>query len=245
VATMGNPAGLDTLLQENEGWLIGDWCEAHGALLLDDEYADHYCDASIYSFYAAHLVVGGEGGAICTNNDELAALCRSIKSHGRPASGYFNFERIGYNSKWNEPAAAIALGSLERFDEMFEQRREVRAKLLRAFKPFEDKLLLYRDEPGQVISPHAFPIVSRGELFSTIGNVSRLYRMLEGNGVQCKTLFGSLPTQHDAFGFLGHTLGDFPVAEQVGRAGLHIGCHELITDDDIALIAKTVGEFLK
>ena len=256
VATMGKPIPVDNIasaLTENE-WLVGDWCEAHGAGFIEDQsassdapprtftrsyYADQLCDASIYSFYAAHLVIGGEGGAICTNDGELAAMCRSVKSHGRPADGYFSFDRIGYNSKWTEPSAAIALGSLERFDEMFERRRLVRFKLLGALSHYEDELILYDDAPGEVICPHAFPIVLRDESTS----IAPLYTSLEQAGVQCKTLFGSLPTQHKAFEFLGYKLGDFPVAERVGRTGLHFGCHELMTDEDVALIANTIGKF--
>ena len=246
VATMGKPSPIREIAAVARAAnlrLVGDFCEAHGAMLWDGiagAYADGFCDAAIYSFYAAHLVVGGEGGCIVTNDDELAGLCRSIKSHGRPPDGYFNFDRVGFNAKWNEFCAAVALGSLERFDETFERRREVRAKLLRALEPFEDQLILYRDGPGEVIAPHAFPLVLRDER----GSIELLYRALDAAGVQCKTLFGSLPTQHKAFAFLGYEEGAFPVAERVARTGLHFGCHELMTGEDVALIAKTVGNFL-
>jgi len=253
VATMGKPSPLIQIADiaaKHALWLVGDFCEAHGAMVTSTDpdvvfstlgYADHLCDASIYSFYAAHLVIGGEGGIICTDDDELAKVCRSVKSHGRPSnSNYFDFQRIGFNSKWNEPCAAIALGSLENFDTTFERRREVRAKLLKALEPFEDKLILYRDGPGEIISPHAFPIVLRED---NLLNTNLLYDLLEDKGIQCKTLFGSLPTQHKAFEFLGYKPDNFPVAERIGRTGLHFGCHEGITDDDIGLIADTIGEF--
>lgn len=246
VATMGKPSPVGevaAMASAADLWLVGDFCEAHGATLLGGrQYADRYCDAAIYSFYAAHLIVGGEGGCIVTNDDELAALCRSIKSHGRPANGYFSFDRIGFNSKWNEPCAAVALGSLARFDTTFERRREVREKLLRALAPFEDKLILYRDGPGEVIAPHGFPLVLRDPT-GVDGGFRPLYYVLEQAGVQCKTLFGSLPTQHKAFEFLDYRVGDFPVAERVGQTGLHFGCHELISDEDIALIAKVIDDF--
>src|SRR3990167_5790017 len=147
VATMGSPRDIKkvaTIAVELDLYLIGDFCEAHGARITVDTftsgrvtgYADNFCDAAIYSFYAAHLIVGGEGGIICTNDDELAKMCQSIKSHGRPAgSTYFDFQRPGFNSKWNEFCAAVALESLERFDENFTKRREVRRKLIEALSP--------------------------------------------------------------------------------------------------------------
>ena len=246
VATMGKPSPVGELAARADDvglWLVGDFCEAHGARALGGrQYADRYCDAAIYSFYAAHLVVGGEGGCIVTDDDELAALCRSIKSHGRPEGGYFSFDRIGFNSRWNEPCAAVALGSLKCFDDTFERRRLIRDKILKGLLPIEDKLILYRDEPGEVIAPHAFPLVLRDPTGAD-GGFRPLYYALEQAGVQCKTLFGSLPTQHKAFEFLGYKEGDFPVAERIGATGLHFGCHQLISDDDVRLIVTTIERY--
>lgn len=243
IANVGNPEDIDRL-PDGDPWIVADWCEGHGATI-DGKYADHHADASIYSLYTAHLIVGGEGGVICTNSDPLADLCRSIKSHGRPTgSTFFDFQRIGYNSKWNDLCAAVALEGLERFDETFEKRRVVRRKLMEAIRAVDthESLLLYDDRSGHVIAPHAFPIVLK---HGDRAGASRLYAMLEGAGVQTKTLFGSLPTQHKAFEYIGWRPGDFPVAEYVGNCGLHFGCHEYITDADVGLIAGIVGDFLK
>ena len=247
VATMGKPTPvreIAILAKMHDLYVIGDFCEGHGAafdLQTGFEYADHYCDAAIYSFFAAHMIVAGEGGMICTDDDEIADLCRSIKCHGYGPGPRFDFQRIGYNAKMNELTAAVGLEGLEKFDETFARRRENRAKLIDHLSQFEDRLILYRDGPGEVIAPHAFPIVMRDPQES----VMPPYFHLEDNGVQCKTLFGSLPTQHAAFKFLGHKLGDFPVAERIGRTGLHFSCSEYLTDDDIDYIAQQVGEGLK
>lgn len=261
VATMGKPTPIQEIAkiaEEHDLYLIGDWCEAHGCGFVIDEsekyntpgprffnrfkYADHFCDASIYSFYAAHLIIGGEGGIICTDDDELADMCRSIKSHGRPSNSiYFDFQRIGFNSKWNEFCAAVALESLENFDENFAKRRDIRQKLIETLPSMEDKLILYRDGLGEIISPHAFPVVLRDEN----ADIRSLYEYLDKSGIQCKTLFGSLPTQHGAFEFLGHKLGKFLVAERIGRTGLHLPCNEFMTDDDVAYVADRIGEFFR
>ena len=261
VATMGKPTPIKEVAKIAEArdlYLIGDWCEAHGSRFVGttslpgyhtEAYAEHACDAVLFSFYAAHLIVGGEGGMICTDDDDITALCRSVKSHGRPnGSNYFDFQRVGFNSKWNELCAAVALESLERFDETFAKRREIRQKLFDALSPFEGRLILYRDAPGEVIAPHAFPVVLRdhqGDDLVSVRPIYRLYRRLEEAGVQVKTLFGSLPTQHQAFEFLGHKLGDFPVAERIGRTGLHFSCSEFMTDEDIDLIAATIEDYFK
>lgn len=260
VATIGKPTPvreIALLAKAHDLFIIGDFCEGHGAGFIEDEseklgapgpyfftrgrYADHFCDAVIYSFFAAHMIVAGEGGMICTDDDEIAALCRSIKCHGYGPGPRFDFKFFGTNSKMNELTAAIGLEGLEKFDETFAKRRENRAKLLDRLSQFKDRLILYPDGPGEIIAPHAFPIVLR----DPTADIMPLYQYLEQSGIQVKTLFGSLPTQHEAFEFLGHKFGDFPIAERIGRTGLHFSCSEYLTDEDIDYIAERVGEGLK
>jgi perosamine synthetase len=244
VATLGKPSPVEEIAEiaERKGaYLVADMCEAHGAML-NGGYADHYAHAAIYSLYTAHLVVAGEGGVICTDDDEIAALCRSIKSHGRRGGlTYFAFDRVGYNSKMNDLTAALGIEAVEYFDATFDKRRFNRNRLLDKLTAFEDRIILYPDAPGEVICPHAFPIVLRDEN----ADINALYRFLEEQGVQVKTLFGSIPTQHKAYADLCFKLGDFPVAERVGRTGLHFGVHEYLVDDDIDHIVASVRDGLK
>ena len=243
IATMGKPTPIGqiaAIADEHDLWLIYDGCEAHGATVLGErQYADRYADAAIYSFYAAHLIVAGEGGIICTDDDELAELCRSIKSHGRPAgSNFFDFERVGFNAKANELTAAIGLEGLERFDENFAKRREVRQKLIEALSSIENKLILYRDGPGEIISPHAFPILLRDES----ADIKPLYEYLELRGIQCKTLWGAL-SNHGAFSWMNIPRGTFPIAEAIGQRGLHFSCGQFLSNEDIDYIARIIGKF--
>jgi dTDP-4-amino-4,6-dideoxygalactose transaminase len=152
---------------------------------------------------------------------------------------YFQFDRIGFNSKMNDLEAAIGLEGLEMFEWTFSTRRRHLLRLRELLSPLEGDLIVYRDGPDEVISPHAFPLVMRDEQRSVEG----LYRHLEGRRIQCKTLFGSLPTQHRAFAFLGYRGGDFPVAERIGLTGLHFGVHQYLTGDDIDYVAASVQSY--
>ena len=177
---------------------------------------------------------------ISTNGADLADLCRSIRSHGRRGGQLaFHFDRVGFNSKMNDLEAAIGLEGLERFDETFATRRRHLMRLWNLLSPLEDRLRLYRDGPGEVICPHAVPLVLR----DARQPIERLSQHLESCGIQCKTLFGSLPTQHRAFAFLGYREGAFPIAERIGRTGLHFGVHQYLTDDDIDYAADCVKTF--
>ena len=244
VHTMGKPCKMEPILRiarKHKLAVIEDCCEAHGATL-NGKVVGSFGEMGLFSFYAAHMICSGEGGMISTNDPELALLCRSIRSHGRRGGQlYFHFDRVGYNSKMNDLEASIGLEGLENFDRTFSVRRRYLMRLWELLKPLEDRLLLYPDGPGEVTCPHAFPLVLRDEKQSMEG----LYQHLESNGIQCKTLFGSLPVQHGAFLFLGYRAGSFPVAERIGRTGLHFGVHQYLTEQDIEYAAETIRNYFR
>jgi len=195
-----------------------------------------------FSFYAAHVVVAGEGGMIVTNNDEMDKVVRSVKSHGRPfGSIYFDFQRLGFNSRMNELTAAIGLEGVELFDETFKKRKRNLYKLLELTGELSDYLYFLKEEGYEKVSAHAFPIVLRDKKYDR----DKLYSHLESKGIQCKTLFGSLPTQHQAFKFMNHKYGEFPASEYVGENGLHFGIHQYLNDDDLLYISDSLKSYFK
>ncbi|GAI12338.1 unnamed protein product, partial [marine sediment metagenome] len=96
VHTMGKPCEMDSILEiakTHKLKIIEDACEAHGATY-KGRIVGTIGDMGTFSLYAAHVVVAGEGGMVVTNNDEIANVVRSVKSHGRPpGSIYFDFQR--------------------------------------------------------------------------------------------------------------------------------------------------------
>ncbi len=244
VHTMGKPCRMEPILRiarKHKLAVIEDCCEAHGATL-NGKVVGSFGEMGLFSFYAAHMICSGEGGMISTNDPELALLCRSIRSHGRRGGQlYFHFDRVGYNSKMNDLEAAIGLEGLESFDRTFSVRRVYLQQLWELLRPLEDRLILYRDGPGEITCPHAMPIVLRDPKESAEG----LYQFLEDRGIQCKTLFGSLPVQHGAFKFLGYREGSFPVAERIGTTGLHFGVHQYLTEEDIEYAAESIRAYFR
>jgi len=244
VHTMGKPCEMDAIMKiakAHKLMVIEDSCEAHGAKY-KGQFIGSIGDMGAFSFYAAHVVVAGEGGMVVTNNDELAKVVRSVKSHGRPfGSIYFDFERIGFNSRMNELTAAIGIEGVEKFDETFKTRKDNFYKLIKLLQPVTEYCYLLQEEKYETISPHAFSVVLKDAKYDG----PKLYQYLESKGIQCKTLFGSLPTQHKAFKFLGHKLGEFPAAEYIGVHGLHFGMHQYLTDDDLLFISETIKSYFK
>lgn len=239
VHTMGrmcDMATLRTIAGRHGLALVEDACEAHGASR-DGALVGTPGDAAVFSFYAAHLICSGEGGMIVTADADLAARCRSVRSHGRRNGElYFAFDRPGFNSKMNDLEAAIGLEGLEHFDEAFVRRRAIVAQLRARLSRWSDRLLLPLEAANETLSPHAFPLVLRDPAAA----IEPLYRHMEQASIQCKTLFGSLPTQHSAFRFLGYAPGAFPVAERLHTTGLHFGVHQYLSDDDVGYVADTL-----
>ncbi len=244
VHTMGKPCRMEPILEmANRHGLpvVEDCCEAHGATLKGQTLGT-FGRMGLFSFYAAHIICSGEGGMILTNDPHQAQVCRSIRTHGRrDGQLYFHFDRVGFNAKMNDLEAALGREGLEQFDQTFQTRREHLTRLWDLLGDLEDRLLLFRDGPEEIICPHAVAVVLKDPNASMKG----LYQFLESRGIQCKTLFGSLPTQHQAFAFLGYKTGEFPVAERIGEAGLHFGVHQYLSEEDIDYISETIHAYFR
>lgn len=244
VHLMGKMVPMDTVMQIAKSHrlkVVEDSCEAHGAQY-KEKMVGTFGDMATFSFYVAHLIVAGEGGMVVTDNDYIADIIRSVRTHGRPpGSIYFNFQRVGFNSRMNDMEAAIGLEGLENFDETWKKRRRNLEYLLMFVSDLEKYCHFIKEEPFEVVSPHAFPLVLKDPKHKR----NKLYNYLESKGIQCKTLFGSLPTQHKAFHFLDYKYGDFPVAEYVGENGLHFGIHQYLTAEDLVYISDTLKDYFR
>ena len=244
VHTMGKPCDMAPILKiakKHNLKVIEDACEAHGAMY-KGKMVGKIGDMGAFSFYTAHQIVCGEGGMVTTHDDKIAAVVKSIKSHGRPAGSlYFDFQRIGFNSKMNDLEASLGLEGMETFDAFFNKRKSNLYKLLDMTKDLSKFCYFIKEEQFEKVSPHAFPIVLKDKKYDR----NKLYQYLESKSIQCKTLFGSLPTQHNAFKFLKYKYGDFLVAEYIGDNGLHFGMHQYLNDDDLQYVSDALHDYFK
>lgn len=246
VHLMGKPCNMDRIPDiagKNGLIVIEDCCEAHGAKYKGD-YVGTIGNMGVFSFYVAHLIACGEGGMAVTDDKNIYNNLRSVKSHGRPSGSiYFDFQRFGLNLKFNDLAAGIGIEGIENFDETFNKRKFNLYSLLGMTRHLSDRYYFIKEGANEVVSPHAFPIVIKENMMQhSPAKRDALYRLLTEKEIECKNLFGSLPTQHKAFEFLGHELGDFPVAEYVGTHGLHFGIHQYLTMDDLFYINDVLHE---
>ncbi|HLC31670.1 MAG TPA: DegT/DnrJ/EryC1/StrS family aminotransferase [Candidatus Nanoarchaeia archaeon] len=244
VHTMGKPCEMEVIMALAKKYnlkVIEDSCEAHGAKY-KGKMIGHWGDMATFSAYVAHLICCGEGGMISTNDPELASLCDSIRSHGRkPGSLYFDHERLGLNAKMNDMEAAIGLPQIDTFWDTFNKRRDNLLYLLDRTKDLEKYAHFIVESPEEIVCPHAFSVTLKDPSY----NALLLTRYLEENSIKTKRNFGSMPTQHKSFSFLGHTLGQFPEAEYVGDNGVHFGIHQYLNREDVEYISLVLHNYFK
>jgi len=265
----GRPCDMDPLLEsarKHNLFVVEDAAEAHGARY-KGKLVGTMGDMGAFSFYVAHIITTGEGGAVLAGDEKQAEILRSLRAHGRACScpvcklnvdsGYcsirfeqggdledsrFSFLRIGYSAKMNDMEAAIGLEQIERLDQIVQARRKNFFFLNEGLGQFCDYLGLFEEGEDEWISPLCYPIMVSEEAPFTR---RELVKHLECSGIETRPAFGSIPTQQPAFEYLGHKKGEFPNAEAVGRRGLYIGVHQNLSGEDLDYIVATFAEFFK
>ena len=242
VHTMGKPCEMDViqkLAKKHNLKIIEDCCEAYGAKY-KNKFIGQFGSVSAFSYYVAHIISGGDGGMCSTNDPKVYDVLASLKSHGRkPDSLYFDHLRHGLNFRVNVLPVAIILEGIKSFWEVFNKRKKNLNYLLKKTKKLKDFAFFNFEEPYEITSPHAFSITLKNPKY----NYKKLYEFLQDNSIECKRNFGSMPTQHKAFEFLGHKLGEFPEAEYVGDNGLHFGIHQYLSKEDLDYVSGVLYEY--
>ena len=261
VHLMGYPCDMDEINR-----IAGKYClitfedsaQAHGSLYKGKK-AGSLSLLSCFSFYVAHNIQAGEMGAITTNDENIVKLIRKLKTHGRlcdcpvcmrsqgkcPHRGKdfdprFTHELIGYNFKTMEFQAALGISQLNKADWISKKRQDNVSYLNDKLAKYSHLLQLpqYSDE----VSYLAYPIV--------IKNPEKLPRNkimyeLEKNGLETRPLFGCIPTQQPAYGSLKERYkGKLPNAENIGKNGFYIGCHQYLEQKDLDYISNTFTKIL-
>jgi dTDP-4-amino-4,6-dideoxygalactose transaminase len=125
-------------------WMLEDCAQAHGAAF-DGRIVGGFGRAAVFSFYPSkNLTVMGDGGAVVTDDDEIAARCRRLRDHGRLNKDVH--AEIGFNLRFNEIQASIGRVLLRRLDAMNERRRELAERYAKGLAGLP--LALPRERPG-------------------------------------------------------------------------------------------------
>ena len=197
-------------------------------------------DISIFSFHPVKPLTTLEGGAIATNDDELANLARLYRSHGITKKRLWNSDMsvLGYNYRLSDVACALGLNQLKRLDAMIARRNEIAAFYDEKFakNPYFSTIKIPN---GTTSSRHLYAILLFPQLWCAKEDIfAALYE--RGIGVQVHYK----PTYK--FSFYRDRYGEIalPNANEFYNAELSIPCHQGMSDADVKFVAENLLEIL-
>ncbi|MEO0513287.1 MAG: DegT/DnrJ/EryC1/StrS family aminotransferase [Planctomycetota bacterium] len=252
VEAFGNPAYMDEyarIANQHEIPLVEDCCEALGTVH-KGRACGGFGRAGVFGFYPNKQITTGEGGLIVTNDDHLADLCRSLRNQGRaterdqaggtPLGSWLTHQRLGYNFRLSEVAAAIGIGQMERFDEIVERRRRVAAWYTEALAG-HPKLVLPTILPESQMT--WFVYVVRLTTGYTREERDRVIRGLRVHDIGAADYFPCIHLQ-PAFADLGLGPGSFPTSESMSERTIALPFHGRMSKSDVDIVAQTLDLML-
>lgn len=232
---------------------IRDICWENNLLVLEDA-----CEATLTpftgwghvlttSFFSNHLISGGSGGAIMTNDPEIDLYCWKLINHGREArfnnddiyqiADKFRFDIWGHSYKWSDVNAAIVKAQLERHKELFCARRQNAEILLDSLglTPLSEFVRLPNPDGHCFMM---FPIILADSL-----DASKLIKGLNDRGVETRKMM-PITNQPIVTQYLDEATIQldevYPHAAIINRQGFYVGCHPELSDVDMQGIGQAI-----
>lgn len=267
--TLGNPYNLDvvTALCKKHGlWLIEDCCDALGSTY-NGRMVGGFGDIGTLSFYPAHHITMGEGGAVFTNNGELRQIAESFRDWGRDCycppgkdntcgrrfcwklgnlpEGYdhkYTYSHLGYNLKITDMQAACGVAQLAKADFFIQRRKENFNYLKSRLASCEEFMILPEATAGSAPSWFGFPITLRDNSSISRGD---LIGYLDQCKIGTRLLFaGNLTRQPYMIGRNFRISGELTNTDVVMRNTFWIGVQPALSEEMLDYSASRIEAFL-
>jgi len=264
--TVGNPcdmAALTEIAKRRNLWLLEDGCDALGATF-DGRLVGTFGAMSSLSFYPAHHITMGEGGAVCVNAPELKRTVLSLRDWGRdcwcdPGAnntcgrrfdwhlgdlpyGYdhkYIYSNLGYNLKATDLQAAIGLAQFDKIPQFVAARRRNFQALFQGLKPLEDRLILPRIDPRAQPSPFGFPITVREGV-----DRRALVNHLEAAKIETRLVFGGNILRQPGFMDIERRVpGSLEGSDRIMRDTFFLGVYPGLGEPQIQYILEQIFAF--
>ena len=265
--TLGNPFDLDAVAEfarANGLWLIEDCCDAVGATF-GGKPVGSFGDLATVSFYPAHHITMGEGGAVLTQQPPLKRIVESFRDWGRDCwcetgadntcgrrfeytmgdlpHGYdhkYIYSHVGYNLKATDMQAAVGVSQLEKLPAFIAARRRNFARLYSNIRDLEDVFILPQATPGSEPSWFGFPIAVRAE--SRLKR-SDIIRHLDQRQIGTRLLFGGNLVRQPAYRAVPHrVVGSLAQSDFVMNNVFWVGVWPGLTGEMIDFVGDTLRE---
>jgi len=268
--TLGNAFNAKIIREfcdKHQLWMIEDCCDAVGARV-DGKMVGTYGDVATVSFYPAHHMTMGEGGAVLTNNIRMKKILESFRDWGRDCwcppgkdnsckkrfghemaqlpKGYdhkYIYTHIGYNLKVTDMQAALGVSQLKKLNGFITKRNHNFEVLKKYLKPLENKLILPHATEGTTPSWFGFVISVKENAGFTKQN---LVEFLEKNKIGTRQVFGGnlvkQPLYQDT---KKRIVGDLKNTDFVMNNSFWVGIWPGLNDEHMQYIAQKISEFAK
>lgn len=267
--TLGKPFNLDIVVQlakKYNLWLIEDCCDALGSRY-NNKLLGTFGDLATYSFYPAHQITMGEGGAIVTNHPLIHRSIRQFRDWGRDCwcdtgkdntcakrfkwqmgelpFGYdhkYIYSQIGYNVKLTDFQASIGLAQLKKLPYFIEKRQENFTKLYTFFSKYSEYFDLLKVSDNE--SPVWFgftAFVKKDAPFTR----NEFTEYLESKKIGTRNVFSGNLLRHPAYADIPHKVhGKTVVADEVMNSAFWLGVYPGIDDKRLNYVKKIISEFI-
>lgn len=268
--TLGNPFNVKKILEICEKynlWLIEDNCDALGSKY-NDQYTGTFGDAATLSFYPAHHITMGEGGAIFTNNNRIKRVVESFRDWGRDCYcepgventckkrfewqlgklpfGYdhkYIYSHIGFNMKITDMQAACGLGQLKSLTNFIKKRKSNVNFLKKQLFELQDEILLPEAEINSDPSWFGFPItIKKDSKFKRTDIINKLTE----NKIGTRLLFAGNLTKQPAYISKNFRVkGNLDVTDLIMANTFWVGIQPAIGEEELTFTGKIIKDFFK
>ncbi len=229
----GHPCEMDEIKRianKYKLFIIEDCAEAIGTFY-NGRHAGSFGDISTFSFFGNKAITTGEGGAVCTNDDNLADLSIRIKGQGLAKNQEYFHDIIGYNYRMTNICAAIGCAQLERIEEILDKKYKLAEYYIDSIKNLG--IDYHKASENVKHSYWMFTILVNSEEERT-----KLRKFLSERGIETRPAFHPVHTMPM---YLENE--SYPVAEDLSKRGVNLPSYPDLTKADISFITSTIASF--